>query len=72
MAKTSNKSLYLRMYKEMLRIRLFEEKSIELFQAGELPGFLHAYIGEEAVEFERNSPPPPDDAEALTDIYASL
>ena len=34
----------------MLRIRLFEEKSIEVFQAGELPGFLHAYIGEEAVE----------------------
>lgn len=36
-------------YETMLRIRRFEERSIELFQAGELPGFLHAYIGEEAV-----------------------
>ncbi|MBI2880582.1 MAG: thiamine pyrophosphate-dependent dehydrogenase E1 component subunit alpha [Candidatus Tectomicrobia bacterium] len=49
MAKRSNQSLYLRMYGGMLRIRLFEEKAIDLFQAGELPGFLHAYIGEEAV-----------------------
>ena len=49
MPRASNKSLYLRLYKDMLRIRLFEEKSIEIFQAGELPGFLHAYIGEEAV-----------------------
>ncbi|MBI3129164.1 MAG: thiamine pyrophosphate-dependent dehydrogenase E1 component subunit alpha [Candidatus Tectomicrobia bacterium] len=36
-------------YETMVRIRRFEERSIELFQAGELPGFLHAYIGEEAV-----------------------
>lgn len=33
----------------MWRIRAFEERSIELFQAGELPGFLHAQIGQEAV-----------------------
>ena len=36
-------------FETMLRIRRFEESSIELFTKGELPGFLHAYIGEEAV-----------------------
>jgi pyruvate dehydrogenase E1 component alpha subunit len=35
--------------RRMWRIRLFEEKAIELFTAGELPGFLHSQIGQEAV-----------------------
>jgi len=34
---------------EMLRIRHFEEKSAELYSAGKIRGFLHLYIGEEAV-----------------------
>ncbi|HVA79212.1 MAG TPA: pyruvate dehydrogenase (acetyl-transferring) E1 component subunit alpha [Candidatus Binataceae bacterium] len=34
---------------EMLRIRRFEEKSAELYSAGKIRGFLHLYIGEEAV-----------------------
>ncbi len=34
---------------QMLRIRRFEEKSEELYQAGRIRGFLHVYIGEEAV-----------------------
>jgi TPP-dependent pyruvate/acetoin dehydrogenase alpha subunit len=34
---------------EMLLIRRFEEKVTERFRAGELPGFLHAAIGQEAV-----------------------
>jgi acetoin:2,6-dichlorophenolindophenol oxidoreductase subunit alpha len=34
---------------DMLLIRRFEEKVIERFRAGELPGFLHAAIGQEAV-----------------------
>jgi len=34
---------------EMLRIRRFEEKCAELYQAGKIRGFLHLYIGEEAV-----------------------
>ncbi len=37
------------MYKTMLRIRRYEEKTAELFAAGELPGFIHLYIGEEAI-----------------------
>ena len=34
---------------EMVRIRRFEEKSAELYSAGKIRGFLHLYIGEEAV-----------------------
>jgi pyruvate dehydrogenase E1 component alpha subunit len=37
------------MYTIMVRIRAFEERSSELYLKGLLPGFLHAYIGEEAV-----------------------
>ena len=36
-------------YREMLLIRRFEEKVEELFRAGDLPGFLHVAIGQEAV-----------------------
>jgi pyruvate dehydrogenase E1 component alpha subunit len=34
---------------EMLRIRRFEEKAAELYSLGKIRGFLHLYIGEEAV-----------------------
>lgn len=34
---------------QMLRIRRFEEKCVELYQATKIRGFLHVYIGEEAV-----------------------
>jgi pyruvate dehydrogenase E1 component alpha subunit len=37
------------MYTNMLKIRRFEEKVGELFAAGKIPGFVHLYIGEEAV-----------------------
>jgi pyruvate dehydrogenase E1 component alpha subunit len=39
----------LTLLREMLRIRRFEEKSVELYSAGKIRGFLHLYIGEEAV-----------------------
>jgi pyruvate dehydrogenase E1 component alpha subunit len=35
--------------REMLRIRRFEERCVELYSASEIRGFLHLYIGEEAV-----------------------
>jgi pyruvate dehydrogenase E1 component alpha subunit len=35
--------------REMLRIRRFEEKCAELYSAGRIRGFLHLYIGQEAV-----------------------
>ena len=37
------------LYREMLRIRRFEERCIELYSAAKIRGFLHLYIGEEAV-----------------------
>ncbi len=37
------------MYSNMLTIRLFETRVGELFAQGKLPGFIHLYIGEEAV-----------------------
>jgi pyruvate dehydrogenase E1 component alpha subunit len=37
------------LYREMLRIRRFEERCVELYSATQIRGFLHLYIGEEAV-----------------------
>lgn len=39
----------LELYGTMIRIRRFEEVVIELFARGKIPGFLHSYLGEEAV-----------------------
>ena len=36
------------MYRKMVEIRQFEEAAGTLYQSGQLPGFLHLYIGEEA------------------------
>lgn len=37
------------MYRNMTKIRMFEERVAELFAAGKIPGFVHLYVGEEAV-----------------------
>jgi TPP-dependent pyruvate/acetoin dehydrogenase alpha subunit len=39
----------LRMYRQMVRIRLFEENVNELYTRALMPGLAHLYIGEEAV-----------------------
>ncbi|MBI1946241.1 MAG: pyruvate dehydrogenase (acetyl-transferring) E1 component subunit alpha [Deltaproteobacteria bacterium] len=39
----------LELYREMLLIRRFEERCVELYGAGKIRGFLHLYDGEEAV-----------------------
>jgi pyruvate dehydrogenase E1 component alpha subunit len=44
-----NKNSLISMYKEMVRIRRFEERVLVLFSKGKIPGMLHSYIGEEAV-----------------------
>jgi len=44
-----DKSLAISLLTDMLRIRRMEEKSAELYGAGKIRGFLHLYIGEEAV-----------------------
>jgi pyruvate dehydrogenase E1 component alpha subunit len=42
-------SEYLSLYQNMVVIRLVEERSAELYQQGKIGGFLHLYIGQEAV-----------------------
>ena len=37
------------MYERMLKIRHFEGRVKDLFAAGEMPGFVHLYLGQEAV-----------------------
>lgn len=41
--------IVLDIYARVLRIRRFEEEVGQLFRQGQLPGFVHLYIGEEAV-----------------------
>src|SRR5512133_118082 len=43
------KSEYLKLYEEMVVIRRLEERAAELYQQGKIGGFLHLYIGQEAV-----------------------
>jgi len=47
--KPLDKSLLLEIYRKMVAVRVFEETAADLFLKGQLPGFLHSYIGEEAV-----------------------
>jgi pyruvate dehydrogenase E1 component alpha subunit len=42
-------ALELRLYQGMLELREFELKVQELYRDGKLPGFVHLYVGEEAV-----------------------
>jgi pyruvate dehydrogenase E1 component alpha subunit len=39
----------LAMHRSMVRIRLFEEAAGKLMETGKMPGFLHLYVGQEAV-----------------------
>jgi len=42
-------STLLGLYRTMLTIRLFEQRVAREFRTGEIPGFVHMYVGEEAV-----------------------
>jgi pyruvate dehydrogenase E1 component alpha subunit len=44
-----NKEKLLQMYYEMVLIRRLEERGAELYQQGKIGGFMHLYIGQEAV-----------------------
>lgn len=44
-----DKEEYLKLYYEMVLIRLVEEQAAQLYQQGKIGGFLHLYIGQEAV-----------------------
>jgi pyruvate dehydrogenase E1 component alpha subunit len=52
--------------REMLRIRRFEEKCAELYSAAKIRGFLHLYIGEEAVAVGALQPLEAEDAVVAT------
>lgn len=45
----------------MVRVRLFEERVRELFASGRIPGFLHTYVGEEAIAAGAATALQPDD-----------
>ncbi|WP_369263610.1 pyruvate dehydrogenase (acetyl-transferring) E1 component subunit alpha [Streptomyces sp. R35] len=50
----------------MLRIRRFEERCVELYSATKIRGFVHLYIGEEAVAVGVNEALTPEDAVVAT------
>ena len=44
-----SKTVLLSMYESMVRQRMLEEKVVELYKAGFIPGLAHPYMGQEAV-----------------------
>ena len=56
----------LALLRQMVLIRRFEEKSAELYTRGKIRGFLHLYIGEEAVAVGAMQALTPDDAIVAT------
>ena len=57
-----SKEQYLRWYELMLRIRRFEEKALMGYSQQKIRGFLHVYIGQEAVAAGIQSAIRPEDA----------
>ncbi len=48
-ANKKNSADYLRLYRQMARIRVFEENANQLYLSAKMPGLTHMYAGEEAV-----------------------
>src|SRR5579872_3959605 len=61
-AKPVPKELLLKLYRDMLMIRRFEEKAGQLYGMGLIGGFCHLYIGQEAVVVGMQSCITKDDA----------
>jgi acetoin:2,6-dichlorophenolindophenol oxidoreductase subunit alpha len=61
----SSSEMMLQLYASMVRIRLFEMRMVEIFsarmKAGDFPGALHTYVGEEAIAVGTCSVLRPDD-----------
>ena len=55
------KNEYLDIYHQMVLIRRVEEEAAQLYQQGKIGGFLHLYIGQEAVSTGLISPRKPQD-----------
>ena len=47
--KSIDKEIVLKLYETMLKIRHFEETESRIYRAGEQEGFVHLYIGQEAI-----------------------
>jgi len=56
----------LELLRQMLRVRRFEERCVELYSATKIRGFMHLYIGEEAVAVGAMQALEPDDAIVAT------
>ena len=56
----------MRLLHQMLRVRRFEEKCVELYSAAKIRGFMHLYIGEEAVAVGVMEALKPEDAIVAT------
>ena len=63
---TTDSAHQLHLLREMLRIRRFEERCVELYSATKIRGFLHLYIGEEASAVGIMQALEPDDAIVAT------
>lgn len=61
MANELSQEELLDLYRQMVLIRRLEEKCIELYTAGQIGGFLHLYIGEEAIAVGACKAMRPDD-----------
>jgi TPP-dependent pyruvate/acetoin dehydrogenase alpha subunit len=46
---TPDRTIITELHERMVRIRLFEEAAGRLFEANKIPGFVHLYVGQEAV-----------------------
>ena len=55
------KEVLVLMYERMLKIRHFETRVKDLYAAGEMPGFVHLYLGQEAVAVGACAPLKADD-----------
>ncbi|MEO0898496.1 MAG: pyruvate dehydrogenase (acetyl-transferring) E1 component subunit alpha [Bacteroidota bacterium] len=60
-AKSYDKELLLKWFEQMLLIRKFEERASQLYMQQKFRGFLHLYIGQEAVAVGLESAIRPDD-----------
>src|SRR5437868_14934825 len=53
--------LYLELYRRMFTIRRFEEEAARAYSQGKIGGFLHLYIGQEAIAVGASAVMRPDD-----------
>lgn len=63
---TEERELAQHLYHQMLRVRRMEEKCAEMYAAQKIRGFLHLYIGEEAIAVGVMESLRPDDAVVAT------